>query len=106
MPELIDQEIFDHLVNLAALELDVEEAIYLRQELNNQLQAIQELAAIPIQEDIPITSHGITFTSEISMPVREDELKPYTHQKEIIAQAPETEDGYFVVPDIPHEDLE
>jgi hypothetical protein len=35
----ITQELFDHLVGLAALELSPQEAEYLRKELNNQLMA-------------------------------------------------------------------
>ena len=46
MSDEIDGELFDHLANLAALELPTEESEYLRQQLNNQLKAIQELAAI------------------------------------------------------------
>jgi len=46
VPEEITREIFDYLVDLAALEMDDEEAVYLRNELNNQLDAIRELEAI------------------------------------------------------------
>ena len=54
----ITRRVFDHLVALAAFELEHEEAEYLRGELNEQLRAIRELEAIPVEEDVPITSHG------------------------------------------------
>jgi Asp-tRNA(Asn)/Glu-tRNA(Gln) amidotransferase C subunit len=56
--EKITKEIFDHLVDLAALELDDEEAKYLRSELNNQLQAIYELEAILVDEETWCAIHG------------------------------------------------
>jgi aspartyl/glutamyl-tRNA(Asn/Gln) amidotransferase C subunit len=37
--------------------------------------------------------------------LRSDECKPSAHAEQIVDGAPESEDGYFVVPEIPHEDL-
>ena len=105
MTETITPEIFAHLVQLAALELSPEEAEYLRHELNNQLKAIHDLEAIPLEKDTPVTSHGVPYTPEITPPMRSDEWKPDPAQADILPQAPESEDGYIVVPDIPHIDL-
>jgi aspartyl-tRNA(Asn)/glutamyl-tRNA(Gln) amidotransferase subunit C len=105
MSEEIDRTLFDHLVELAAFELGGDEAEYLRRELNNQLEAIHELAAVPLSPDTPITSHGVPYTQEISAPPREDRWQPFPHTERLMGQAPETEDGYIVVPDIPHEEL-
>lgn len=104
--EAIDRELFDHLVQLAALELEPVEAEYLRRELNNQLDAIRELEAIPLESDTPVTSHGVPYTEQSSPPIREDEWIPYPEPEAILEQAPETEDGYLVVPEIPHTELE
>lgn len=106
MSETISQDLFAHLVNLAALELTPEEAEYLRQQLNNQLKSIAELAAIPLDEDVPITSHGVPYTTAISSTPRADVWRPYPNPQDILAQAPETDEGYIVVPDIPHTSLE
>ena len=106
MPDAITQEIFDHLVHLAALELPHEEAEYLRRELNNQLKAIHELEAIPLEPGTTTTSHGVPYTPEITPAVRQDEWRLNPEAQAILEQAPETEEGYIVVPDIPHEDLE
>jgi len=106
MPEEeITPELFEHLVELAAFELSPEEAEYLRTELNKQLNAIHELEAVPLPPDTPITSHGVLYTQAISAPPREDHWQPFPHPEKLMAQAPETEDGYIVVPDIPHEEL-
>ena len=102
----ITQELFDHLVGLASLELSLEEAEYLRQELNNQLLAIDELEAIPLSAETEITTHGVPYTPQITPDVRDDEWQACTNPEDILAQAPEVRDGYVVVPDIPHTDLD
>ncbi len=105
MTEEITREIFDKIVELAALELSEEESEYLRKELNNQLTSVAELAAIPLDEDTPIASHGVSYPDETSPEMREDKHDPFKNPEEILAQAPETQDGYIVTPDVPHEDL-
>lgn len=106
MAEEITPEVFDHLVSLAALELDEKQAAYLRKELNKQLTAIHELEAIPLEKNMPITSHGVPYTLESSPALREDEWVPFEDPAEILSQSPETQDRYIVVPDIPHEKLD
>jgi len=105
MSEPITPEIFEHLVRLAALELNPQEAEYLRQQLNNQLKAIHELEAIPLDAGTAITSHGVPYTPEITPPTRSDEWQPDPAPEKILAQAPESEEGYIVVPEIPHTEL-
>ena len=102
----ISEELFQHLVRLAALDLSPQEAEYLRQELNNQLKAIDELEAIPLDDDIPITSHGVPYTPQITPEARTDEWIACPNPEDIIAQAPQAEDGYVIVPDIPHTELD
>ena len=102
----ITPDLFDHLVGLAALELSQEEAEYLRQELNNQMKSIEELEAIPLSEETPITSHGVPYTPEITPAARSDQWITCPNPEEIISQAPEAKDGYVIVPEIPHTNLE
>ena len=105
MSDQITPELFNHLVRLAALELSPEEAEYLRRELNNQLKSIHELEAIPLDPSTEITSHGVPYSPQITPVTRSDEWIPHPDPEEILAQAPEVEDGYIVVPDIPHTEL-
>jgi aspartyl-tRNA(Asn)/glutamyl-tRNA(Gln) amidotransferase subunit C len=105
MSEQITPEIFAHMVELAALELNPTEAEYLRKELNNQLKAIHELELIPVEAKTPRTSHGVPYTDQISQPLRQDEWIPDPAASEILEQAPEVEEGYVLVPDIPHIEL-
>ena len=104
--DLITPEIFDHLVRLAALELNPEEAEYLRRELNGQLRAVQELEAIEVGPEIPITSHGVPYTPASSPALRTDEARLCPEADAILAQAPQVDGRYIVVPDIPHTELE
>ncbi len=106
MSEPISQEVFEHLVTLAALELEPDEAEYLRRQLNNQLKAIHELEAIPIPEDTPLAAHGVPYPPAVSQTPRADKLTPSPDVAAILAQAPQVEDGYIIVPDIPHTELE
>lgn len=106
MSEEITPEIFNHLVTLAALELDEKQAAYLRRELNQQLKAIHELEAIPLEDDLKITTHGITYNQSTSPALREDTWLPHPKPDEILSQAPHVDDHYIIVPDIPHEKLD
>jgi aspartyl-tRNA(Asn)/glutamyl-tRNA(Gln) amidotransferase subunit C len=106
MTEPITPDVFRHLVDLAALELDVDEAEYLRQQLNGQLRAIAELESIDIDPQVRATSHGVPYLASIRPPLRGDDIRPAAEADDILAQAPETEDRYIVVPDIPHTELE
>ncbi len=106
MSDSITPEIFQHLVQLAALELSPEEAEYLRSELNNQLKAIHDLEAIPLDENTRTTSHGVPYTLETTPPIRQDHWVQCPNPQDILAQAPEMEDGYIIVPDIPHTELD
>lgn len=106
MNDEINIDVFDHLVSLAALELDEKQAAYLRRELNQQLNAIHELAAIPLEDDVQVAAHGVAYTPQTSPALREDEWKPFPHPEEILAQAPQIDESHIVVPDIPHQKLD
>jgi aspartyl-tRNA(Asn)/glutamyl-tRNA(Gln) amidotransferase subunit C len=105
MADEITPELFDHLVELAALELTPEEAEYLRHELNSQLKAIHELERIPIPDDVPAAAHGVTFRPGIRSTLRDDTPRSSEQADKILKQAPEADEGYFVVPEIPHTEL-
>jgi aspartyl-tRNA(Asn)/glutamyl-tRNA(Gln) amidotransferase subunit C len=106
MTDEITPELFEHLVELAAFAFDPKEADYLRRELNNQLKAIHQLEAVPIDPEVPLASHGVTYSPEKKPALREDIWEPCDNPEDILAQAPQVEDGYFIVPDIPHTELE
>ncbi len=105
MQEAITPELFDYLVELAALELTPDEAQYLRHELNQQLKAIQELERIAVGDDVPPAARGVAYPSEVRAALREDVPVPSDLAATLLAGAPDFDDGYFIVPEIPHQDL-
>ena len=106
MADQITPELFDHLVELASMELAADETEYLRRELNNQLKAIDELAAIPIPPNTPAARHGVGYPAGLRPALRVDQALASGLSDEILAQAHETEGRYLVVPEIPHQELE
>jgi aspartyl/glutamyl-tRNA(Asn/Gln) amidotransferase C subunit len=105
MTDSITPELFQHLVHLAALELTPAEAEYLRGELNHQLKAIQELEAIPLEAGTPPAAHGVPYTSATSPAIRPDVWAPHPHPEAILKQAPDSAEGYIIVPEIPHTEI-
>lgn len=106
MTEEISLALFEHLVELGAFAFDAAEADYLRRELNAQLKVIHQLETAPLAEDVPLASHGVTYSSQTSPALREDVWEPCDNPAEILAQVPQVEDGYIIVPDIPHTQLD
>lgn len=106
MSEDITPELFEYLVGLAAIEFDAGQAEYLRQQLNNQLKAIRELEAIPLDDEVPPSLHGVPYPPEVSPALRADEWQPDANTEDIHQQAPQFDEGYIQVPDIPHTTLE
>ena len=106
MSDYITPETFNHLVKLAELDMDAEEAEYLRGELNNLLKSIKELEAIPLDDQVPLSLRGVPYSQANSQALRADEWKPFENVAGIIDQAPEVDDDHIIVPDIPHTRLE
>lgn len=106
MTDEITPELFEHLVDLAAFAFDPNEAEYLRKELNNQLRAIHQLEAVPLDAEIKPASHGVPYTAQNRSGLREDSWEQCENPDEILAQAPQIEDRYIIVPDIPHTELD
>ena len=106
MEQRISRATFDHLVKLAELELTPADANYLHQELNNQLSAIEQLQAIPLEEDIPISLHGVASPPEESQPLRADVWQPFEDVCLILDQVPDLVEDQISVPEIPHKTLE
>jgi aspartyl/glutamyl-tRNA(Asn/Gln) amidotransferase C subunit len=106
VPDEINPELFARLAQLAALNLDPRESEYLRAQLNGQLRAIADLERIAVPDEVPPAAHGVPFPPDIRPPLRIDRaaVDPILAAR-ILRQAPEGEEGYFVVPDIEHTQL-
>ena len=93
----ISPELFHKLVGLAALELISAEGAYLLTEMNHQLSSVNALLQVPLEDDIQPTLHGIQCQGAGP---RTDAWQPFPTPSEILAGAPEIEDGMIAVPDV------
>lgn len=103
--EIITEEMFREFMQTAELELTAEEQVSIRAVMNTQMKIIQELESIPLDEDLPPVIHGNPYPQEIRMELREDVWTPFDNAEGIIAQAPRSQDGFIVSPDVPHQKL-
>lgn len=102
---MIDPETFSHLIELASFEFEPGQADYLLDQLNRQLKTIDELAAVPIDESLPMEIHGVPYPAENSQGLRSDTTSSFPDRDFLTSQFPQFEEGYVIVPDIPHQEL-
>ena len=89
----IDREQLLKVAHLARLELREDEVARLEQQLNDILAAVSKVSQLDLS-DVPATSHPL----EVVNVWDEDEPRPSLPLDEVLANAPESEDGFFKVP--------
>jgi aspartyl-tRNA(Asn)/glutamyl-tRNA(Gln) amidotransferase subunit C len=92
----IDDETVARVARLSRLELTDEERVVFRAQLAGILEAFQRVAAL----DLPAADEAAPATAPPDAALRDDEVTPSLPREEALANAPETEDGYFVVPPV------
>ena len=80
---------------LARLEFQESELEKFTEQLGNILEYIEDLNELDT-EGIEPTSHGV----EIPTPLREDKVVQLITSEEALQNAPEKDDGFFVVPKV------
>lgn len=85
----------EHIALLSRLELSEEEARQYTEEMNSILDYAALLQKIDTREVVP-TAHAIPLNNVF----REDEVQPSMAQDKILENAPDAEDGFFIVPKI------
>lgn len=81
-----------HLARMAVAEDEIED---LRRELNAMLAFVGELADIDVTGVEPMTS-----VTPMAMKMREDEVNDGNIADDVLANAPEREDHFFIVPKV------
>jgi len=84
-----------HVANLARLDLDEESISKFAGQIDNILEYVDMLNRVDTKGVAP-TSHAIFLTNVF----REDKVKGHLDRNEALANAPEKEDGNFVVPKV------
>jgi aspartyl-tRNA(Asn)/glutamyl-tRNA(Gln) amidotransferase subunit C len=85
----------EHVAKLARLALTDDEVEALTRELAVVLEHAGELASLDL-DNVPPTAHPLPLSNVF----RTDEVRPTLDRDEVLAQAPDTEDGRFRVPRI------
>ena len=91
----ITKEEIVHVANLARLDLDEESIGKFAGQIDNILEYVDMLNRVETKGVAP-TSHAISLTNAF----REDKVKEHLDRNKALANAPEEEDGNFVVPKV------
>jgi len=91
----ITKEDVVHVANLARLELSEESIDKFAGQIGEILDHVDSLKRVDTQ-GVPATSHAISLTNAF----REDDLSGPADRDRLMANAPESEEGSFVVPKI------
>lgn len=91
----IDRATVDHVARLARLSLTDEERALFTEQLRHILDYFTRLQELDLGAVAP-TSHILT-ASEV---LRQDEVRPSLDREEVLAAAPEAEEGFFKVPPV------
>ena len=92
---MIDDRTVARVARLSRLELSPEELDRFRHQLGDILAYVQRLNALDLG-DAPPAEHARAAANVL----REDEVRPCLSQEEALANAPDVENGYFVVPPV------
>jgi aspartyl-tRNA(Asn)/glutamyl-tRNA(Gln) amidotransferase subunit C len=85
----------EHVAQLARLALTEEELVSLTDELGKILEHAAQVSALDT-EGVPPTAHPLPLVNVM----RADEVRPGLARDEVLAAAPDAEDGRFKVPRI------
>lgn len=91
----LDRAAVDHVARLARLDLSEEERERMRVELTKILDHAEKIQALDL-DGVEPTSHALPLRNVM----RPDEARPSLPPEEALANAPEQEDGRFLVPRI------
>ncbi|MEX1000360.1 MAG: Asp-tRNA(Asn)/Glu-tRNA(Gln) amidotransferase subunit GatC [Thermodesulfobacteriota bacterium] len=83
------------VAELARLEVTEEETAIFTEQLGNILEYIEKLNELDT-DNVEPTSHVL----DISTPLREDKVVKWLSIEEVLQNAPESEDDFFVVPQV------
>jgi aspartyl-tRNA(Asn)/glutamyl-tRNA(Gln) amidotransferase subunit C len=95
MPDRISRADVEHVATLARLTLSADEIEQLTDQLGVILDHAEDVAALDL-EGVEPTAHPLPLSNVL----RPDEVRPSLDRDEVLAQAPEAEDGRFRVPRI------
>ena len=91
----VDVATVKRIAHLARIAVSEEEAQSLQGELNTILDWVEQLGEVDVSDVEPMTSVVAT-----TMKKRSDEVTDGQRAADVVANAPETQDGYYIVPKV------
>ncbi len=91
----VDQAAVRRIARLARIAVNEEEIPHLQGEINAILSFVEELSAVNVEGVEPMTS-----VIPMKLPMREDVVTDGEIAAQVLANAPLTEDGFFLVPKV------
>jgi len=91
----VDSRTVARIANLARLKVSDDKLDSLAGELNNILDFFEQLAEVNTDDVPPMAS-----VSEVTLPMREDRITDGDCAEDVLANGPETDHGFFVVPKV------
>jgi aspartyl-tRNA(Asn)/glutamyl-tRNA(Gln) amidotransferase subunit C len=88
-----------HLAQLSSLELNSEQMEQLTVELDNIFQLVGKLQSVDTSQVAPLF-HPIAMISELSQPLRRDEVTEVNNRENNIKTAPASFEGLYLVPKV------
>lgn len=89
----VDDKTVRKIAKLARLAISDEKVLVMANELNGILGWIEMLNEVDVDGIEPMTS-----AVEIALPMRDDEVTDGNIAKQVLANAPKSDSGFFVVP--------
>lgn len=91
----LDKNTVRNIAHLARIEVPDEELDHLAGELSKILDFVEQLAEVNTDGVPPMTS-----VADLSLPQREDAVADGGYQDKVLANAPEADEGFFLVPKV------
>jgi aspartyl-tRNA(Asn)/glutamyl-tRNA(Gln) amidotransferase subunit C len=91
----VDAETVRRIARLARLAVAEDEVEHLQGELNTMLAFVEQLSEVDVAGDEPMTS-----VMPMAMKQRADEVTDGGNAEAVLANAPASEDGFYMVPKV------
>lgn len=91
----LDKETVKKLAHLARLDLPDAEADHLVGELDSIMRFVEQLSEVDTDGVAPMTS-----VAQMSLKRRPDQVTDGNYPEKVLANAPDAEDGFFLVPKV------
>ncbi|HLX97323.1 MAG TPA: Asp-tRNA(Asn)/Glu-tRNA(Gln) amidotransferase subunit GatC [Roseiarcus sp.] len=91
----VDLNAVRRIAHLARIEVSEAETPHLQDEINAILKFVEALDTVDVEGVEPMTS-----VAPMRLPMREDIVTDGDIAQKVLANAPRTEDGFFVVPKV------